>query len=72
MVTGALGASGSGFCWMAREGGPRRVFKYDMAFCNGAAEVMGAKLISYSGVFGEGYTGRGFGTWERVGRYSYK
>src|ERR1700691_3909190 len=52
MVTGALGASGSGFCWKPKSGGwASRLPKYDIALCKGA-EVMGAWLIDYGGFFG--------------------
>jgi hypothetical protein len=36
MVTGALGALGSGFCWGPGSGWASKVLKYDMALCRGA------------------------------------
>jgi hypothetical protein len=58
IVTGALGASGSGFCWgpkVVGVGWASRVLKYDIALSKGAeckaAEVIGTWLANYGGHF---------------------
>jgi hypothetical protein len=53
IVTGALGALGSGF-WSPGSGWVSKVLKYDMALCRGAeckAEVIGNELAGYGGQF---------------------